>query len=175
MKKQNKQQGVALVYCLIIMLVLTIIGVSITSTLTSSTKLIANQQDNQIALEAAEVALMDAEQWLFSKDNPEHSPIGTEQTDDLKVWLRDNKNTLWKKEEYWEKAKEITNYTTMNDDQGKPKYIIEYYGNNSSSSAAPGDSKSRGQPKVFYRVSAMGNGPGKSTAYLQTIIMKNVE
>ncbi|WP_163836213.1 pilus assembly PilX family protein [Spartinivicinus ruber] len=174
MKNLNKQQGVALVYCLIIMLVLTIIGVSITSSLTSSTKLIANQQANQIALEAAEVALMDAEQWLFSKDNPEHSPIGTEQTDDLKVWYYDPTNKIWQNKEHWKKATKITSYTPIVGTKEKPKYIIEDYGFKQSGGAV-NDRNSNSEKKVFYRVTAMGNGPGNSTAYLQTIIMKNAE
>lgn len=93
-KHLNKQKGVALVYCLIILLILTIIAVAVSSNLTTSTKLLSNQRDKQIAFEVAEIALRVGEQWVNELEGAP-LPEATQAAHDteIKLWEIDSGDT----------------------------------------------------------------------------------
>ncbi len=59
-----EQRGAALVVSLIILLVMTVIGVSAMKTTVLEEKMAANTRQRQIAFQAAEAALRDAEGWI---------------------------------------------------------------------------------------------------------------
>jgi type IV pilus assembly protein PilX len=68
-KVMQKQQGVVLIITLLILLLLTVIGVNAMQTNTQEEKMAGNMRDRNLAFEAAEAALRDAEAFL--------SPDGT--------------------------------------------------------------------------------------------------
>lgn len=64
------QRGSALIIALVILLIMTIIGVQAMRTTTLEEKMAGNYLDNQIAFEAAEYALKEADRWLRVKTAP---------------------------------------------------------------------------------------------------------
>lgn len=69
MKFKNKQRGVALIICLIMLVLMTLLGVSATSTALMEEKMSGNMRDLELALHAGETGLRDAEIWLTSLAN----------------------------------------------------------------------------------------------------------
>lgn len=62
---RKQQRGVALFVSLVLLLILTIIGVSAVQTTTLEIRMARNEHDTMLAFQAAESALRDAEQELF--------------------------------------------------------------------------------------------------------------
>lgn len=62
----QKQRGAVLVVSLVILLVLTILGVSVMSTTTLEEKMAAAARNKDLAFQAAETAIREAEIWLSS-------------------------------------------------------------------------------------------------------------
>ncbi|MEQ8857692.1 MAG: PilX N-terminal domain-containing pilus assembly protein [Pseudomonadales bacterium] len=60
----RRERGVALFISLVLLLVLTIIGVSSVQTTSLETRMARNEHDTLLAFQAAELALKDAEVWL---------------------------------------------------------------------------------------------------------------
>lgn len=63
-KMTRKQKGVALFVSLVLLLVLTIVGVSAVQTTSLEERMARNTHDNVLAFQAAESALREAEQWV---------------------------------------------------------------------------------------------------------------
>lgn len=63
----ERQRGTALVMALVLLLVLTILGVSAMSTTALQEKMAANTKDRNTAFQAAESALLRAENWVFEQ------------------------------------------------------------------------------------------------------------
>jgi len=62
----HQQQGVALIIGLILLVVMTLLGVSATSTALIEEKMAGNMKDLELALHASETGMRDAEIWLDS-------------------------------------------------------------------------------------------------------------
>lgn len=60
----HKQQGVSLFISLILLLVMTIIGITATTTTNLDEKMVANTRDQQISFQAAETAITEAEDFV---------------------------------------------------------------------------------------------------------------
>lgn len=61
---KRREQGTILIVCLLILLVMTIIGVTSMQTTSLEERMAGNLRDRDLALQAAESALRDAEAWL---------------------------------------------------------------------------------------------------------------
>jgi type IV pilus assembly protein PilX len=73
-----RQEGAALAVGLILLLVMTIVGVTSLRTVTLEEKMAGNTQNRNMALQAAEAALRNAEGWLDSRTlEPEEHPAGS--------------------------------------------------------------------------------------------------
>jgi type IV pilus assembly protein PilX len=72
----NRQSGFALAMTLIMLLILTILGVTAVSMSTLQQKMAANMQDVQVALNAADSALRDAEAWIVTQEPKRPVPLG---------------------------------------------------------------------------------------------------
>lgn len=187
-KHLNKQKGVALVYCLIILLILTIIAVAVSSNLTTSTKLLSNQRDKQIAFEVAEIALRVGEQWVNELEGAP-LPEATQAAHDteIKLWEIDSGDTpsWWfnnkasnSNDKWWEDnliaVEDIKDYNIEQFPlKDSPRYAIEYIGPKDISQSANADNKDK-VVRHFFRVTARGVGPGGSKVFLQTTISKDI-
>ena len=65
-KTQHSQRGVALFLALVVLLIITVLGVSGLQTTTLEERMAANARDRDLAFQAAEAALIDAERFLNS-------------------------------------------------------------------------------------------------------------
>jgi type IV pilus assembly protein PilX len=122
----NKQRGVALFISLVLLLVLTIIGVSAVQTTSLEERMARNTHDSVLAFEAAEVALRSGETFLRTNVNSTALfPVG-------------GNNGLWKASDYgqaehWQQANIWTGANSVqlpnNSIAGvaeQPRYIIEW-------------------------------------------------
>ncbi|HET6473621.1 MAG TPA: PilX N-terminal domain-containing pilus assembly protein [Pseudomonadales bacterium] len=126
MSAMNKERGVALFISLVLLLVLTIIGVSAVQTTSLEQRMARNTHDSVLAFEAAEVALRSGETFLRNNVNSTALfPVG-------------GNNGLWKASDYgqpehWQQANIWTGNNsvqlannTVNGVSEQPRYIIEW-------------------------------------------------
>ena len=179
----HSQHGAALVTSLLILVVMTIIGVTAVTTSSLTEKMAGNMRDLNLAFEAAEAGLRDGERWLITYPSVGHQPpppnaaacttppcsCGTPPCDvwDLNkildvaagVELNEQTHTWWTTQgrPY---SETLANVTTQ------PRYIIEYieYVPDELSADAPPTGRN------YYRVTARGTG-GSNVAqlYLQSV------
>uniref|UniRef100_UPI003F69CA5B pilus assembly PilX family protein n=1 Tax=Methylophaga sp. TaxID=2024840 RepID=UPI003F69CA5B len=62
-----KQQGVALIISMVLLVLITIIGLSSMRSGTMQQKMATNERDSELAFQATEIVLRDAENWLSSQ------------------------------------------------------------------------------------------------------------
>ena len=67
-----RQRGSVLLISLIMLLVLTVIGITTLRTVVSQERMSANDRDSQIAFQAAELGLRDGERWINSQAELPH-------------------------------------------------------------------------------------------------------
>jgi len=79
---QNKQKGIALIMSMIMLLMMTLLGVSAKKTSLMEEKMAGNSRDVALAFQAAETGLRDAEAWL---ENQTSEPVATS-TGANRVW-----------------------------------------------------------------------------------------
>ncbi|WP_084611097.1 pilus assembly PilX family protein [Zooshikella ganghwensis] len=170
----RNEKGVSLLYCLIIMLALSVVGIGMTSSLNTTTKITTNQRDKQIALEAAEAALRYAEEWLSSSnESPTLSTIDTAyEKDKIIVWPQINDKSVWKSDDHWENTYSLENgfYNYGEGRNIQPQFAIEFL-------ARQGDTvetsdENQAIKRAYYRITSRGLGPGNSEVILQSVVMK---
>jgi type IV pilus assembly protein PilX len=66
LKTRTRQQGAILIVSMLMLLVMTLIGVTAISTTTLEEKMASNNRQRQLAFQAASSALRDAETWLIN-------------------------------------------------------------------------------------------------------------
>ncbi len=122
----KNQRGVALFISLVLLLVLTIIGVSAVQTTSLEERMARNTNDSVLAFESAEVALRTAEEFLRSNVNS------------VALFPPGGNNGLWKASDYlqterWEQANVWTGNNsvelpanTIAGVAGQPRFIIEW-------------------------------------------------
>ena len=126
MTAMNKERGVALFISLVLLLVLTIIGVSAVQTTSLEQRMARNTHDSVLAFEAAEVALRSGETFLRNNVNT------------TALFPVAGNNGLWKASDYgqpehWSQANTWTGANsvqlannTVNGVTEQPRYIIEW-------------------------------------------------
>ena len=135
----NKNSGSVLVISLLILLVLTIMGVTALNTTVMEERMSANTRQRNLAHQAAETALKDAEQWLSNTAGnimiPTHinlfnasselydSTVGGRtlnwNTNNTSAWTSGNSQAVTTLSSFPSSTTEIP---------GAPRYIIEYMG-----------------------------------------------
>ncbi len=169
---RTKQSGTALLISLVILVVMTVLGLSAMSNTVLEAKMATNIQQRQIAFQAAEKALRDAEAWLAAnvKTEPDidtkFSASGALYNAQLSGPLKDLQNTAnWNSDAGSVQALGLTNVGSNN-----PRYIIEYVGK--VQRAPPDISNSSGRaldPRFHaFKITAMGYGADKAATYLLT-------
>lgn len=123
----NRQHGAALVISLIILLVMTLIGVSSLQTTTFEEKMTGNIRDKAMAFEAGEAALREAE--TFIEDNIEtlgdfdsNGTDGLYNKDIEKIW----EQVDWEGTDSGNTNDALTS-TTIPGTATAPKYVIQHY------------------------------------------------
>ncbi len=164
----KRQSGAALIFGLIMLLIMTLIGVTSMGTSNLEEKMAGNTRDRVVAFQAAESALREAER--VAQNNSASLSFDTNCTGGLcdcssttvicpEYWTD---STL----DVWNTAARHTNYvSTINLVTSKSKYIIEYLGQR----VVPLDPVCNTCPKDYYRITTLGFGmsPG-SRVMLQT-------
>lgn len=157
------QRGVVLVVALIMLLVITLLGVSAMQVTSLEERMAGNVRDRNLAFQSAEAALRDGERLLAQAVLPNFNGTGglygPPAVGAIPVWLKADgtlqDNTFWS-------ANGRTYSGTVNGVAAQPLYIIEEV----ASLPGVGESLEAGQPIpdiTYYRVTARANG-GTATA-----------
>lgn len=169
----KRQAGAVLIVSLLLLLVMTLIGVTTMSTTSLEEKMAGNMRDKNVALQSAEAALEDGESWLalLGTIPAENTACGSPPCD---VWALNVLPNLSSQTQSWwvSNGREYGVVATkdLSDVTTDPYYIIE------AQSFVP-DSLDMGQNpptgKSIYRVTAHGTGGSDdSQSILQTTFVK---
>ncbi len=151
----KNQKGSVLLVSLMMLLVLTILAISVMNLSTTSEKLTGNQRDQNIAFQAAESALTDAEGWLKQQVIPPTSTAACNPAACPVFNLNGVSNLKTQNASWW--ATYGTPYSgKIQQAKTQPRYVIEQY------SFIPYDlnpqTRASGRGYYYYRVTAQGNG-----------------
>lgn len=153
----HRQDGAVLVISLLILLIMTLIGVTAMSTTSMEEKMTGNMRDKNLALQASEAALEDGEAWLAAQGSypGKASVCGAPPCD---VWDLNVLPDLANESQSWWQSNTHEYGTAgskdINDVKTDPYYVIE-------EQAYVRDNLDAGQPPTganFYRVTALGTG-----------------
>lgn len=177
----EKQRGAVLVFCLVFLAVLTMLGVSGMESTVLEERMAGNMRDYNLAFQAAESALKDAESWLDTQVIlPLKSTNGT-----TVVWTQDSMDPAAADGVHWWEDNGVghawwnANSTVPGGFQGtaaQPQYIIEEY-----HIAATGQSIAigNGAPpmlRVVHRITGHGVGAtATAEVYVQSTFVKPYE
>lgn len=178
----SSDRGAILIFCLVFLLILTMMGVSSMESTVLEERMAGNMQDYNAAFEAAESSLSTAEDWLYEQYLwPTTSNDGA-----TSVWARDvmdpngTDSLHWwqdssrKAYSWWDSnAIEVTGVDGVASD---PKYIIEEFVEiNTGQSLAIGTGI-QSRVRVFHRITARGTGATDSAVVrLQSTFVKSYE
>ena len=177
----GKQRGAVLVFCLVFLAVLTLLGVSSMESAVLEERMAGNMQDYNLAFQAAESALRDAESWLDVQNIlPLQSANGT-----TVVWTENSMDPLAGDGVHWWEDGNVShawwdaNSQIPGGFQGtaaQPQYIIEeYHVVSGGQSIAIGD----GEPpmrRVVHRITGHAVGATASAEVLvQSTFVKPYE
>lgn len=160
------QRGSALVVSLIVLLILTIIGITSVGTSTLEEKMAGNSRDQNLAFQSAEVALRDAEQFLTGiASTAGFTGNGLYATGTAPDVLA---STTWTTNGTASIA--VSNANSVATATTQPRYIIEYIGastptSNKELNGGYGDSSGQGTVSYF-RITARGTGGTDNSAVL---------
>jgi len=164
----HHQQGVVLAISLIILLLMTIIGVSAMNTTSLQEKMTSNMKDYNVALQSAEAAIVEAEAYLdgiatlgdFNNTNGLYENAG--------------EDPLWGNIDWTSSAAYNAMDSTPSWAKDTPKYVIEHFSTITSDEDTLnltniGEGTGGGDYELF-RITAYGESSGEGTGVLvQTI------
>jgi type IV pilus assembly protein PilX len=173
MKIKTRQTGVALVTGLIFLVVMTIIVIAALRSSTLEERMAANARNRQLALQAAEAAMRDAEGMLFNGDLPATNTGYATYKPDSGIFKKTKfttdcasglcnipaDNTRWKTFD-WDDAPLISAASKVNGwaDGLQPRYLVEIL-------AWPASPECKGTA----RITARGMGMDASIVYVQSV------
>lgn len=177
-----RQRGAILIFCLVFLLVLTMMGVSSMESAVLEERMAGNQRDQSAAFHAAETSLQTAENWLLqqrmrpqtSRDGGgmvwERDAADPDDTDSLHWWQdasRDNS-------EWWENnAIAVAGVAGL---ATEPRYIIEELSQISTGQSIAIGTGQESRVRVFHRVTARGTGVGyAAVVQLQSTFVRAYE
>lgn len=169
---KSRQSGVALITGLVFMVVMTIIVISALRSATLEERMAANARNRQVALQAAEAVLRDAEATINAGAAPfdpfEAASFGADckKTGTFKGYCRKpatGTTPRWLDEDIWGDATSREGTTAIDGVSEQPRYIVEIV---NTPIFMPGQAC----PKVLYRITARGVGMDNSTVFVQTMV-----
>ncbi|SFK11410.1 pilus assembly PilX family protein [Methylophaga sulfidovorans] len=175
MTKRN-EAGAALIVSLVMLLLMTMIGIFAMRTSIMEEKMAANQIDRDIAFEAAEIALREAELQILSWSD---FPLATDDGSYNGVWTRDsmdpvtNNATPWwieTDEAWWKNNNNSMVANKPSEAIDAPRYVIEeVYKDRGDLESEPNEGT-----KKFYRVTARGIGASAQARVLlqSTVVLR---
>lgn len=184
---RQKQQGVALVISLIILVSLTMLGLTSIQRTTTDLAMAGNQRETGLMFQAAEVGLDAAVDYIeASNTNADFENTTLNKALGLYTVMADS--TTWPSPDYYDKAtwtsSSQTATTSLEGFKGQllfeqPRYMIEYLGDRSQNPLASVNIGSYGTQQTgkivsIYRSTARGAGlTGNSFRYLQAYFGKD--
>ncbi len=171
-----------LIFCLVFLLVLTMMGVASMESTVLEERMAGNMQDHTLAFQAAEAGLQAGEEWLQGEIFwPSTSSDGS-----TAVWIRNaldpagaNAVPWWREasrdtSSWWESnATAAEGFTELAD---TPGYIIEEYATSRSGQSISIGSGATPRVRVFHRLTSRGTGAtDSSVVQLQSTYVKVYE
>jgi len=164
----NNQKGAALFVSLIILLMLTVLGISSMQSTIVQEKMAGNSNDYNVALQAAEVALREGENWIWTLTG---KPVASSTPTSAQVWVLDSpadttKNTMWwtHRDDDWWTTNSVQITDSLSRVDSKPRYLNEElsFVKDSLNVGMPGDNSGRS----LFRTTAKGTGGNAETRVL---------
>ena len=122
----RSQSGVALFISLVLLLVLTIIGVSSVQTTSLEVRMTRNEHDSMLAFQAAESALKDAEAAIQALTST--AGFSLTGTNGLYEGAAMGDEPVWQYDDLWEAANSREAETEVVGVISQPRYVVEYLG-----------------------------------------------
>ena len=162
------QKGIALFISLVLLLVLTIVGVSSVQTTSLEERMARNAHDSVLAFQAAEMALRQAEEWLIA-NAPEATDFSNAGTNGLWTVAPFGVAPRWETAGAWSSGNTIQVPVAVANVDSQPRYMIEYLA--SIDQTADQYELGRGYPVLnetinVFRVTARGVGGTDSAQVL---------
>lgn len=171
----RRQSGAVLVISLIILLVMTVIGVTAMRRTTIEEKMAGNLRDRNLAFQAAEAALRDAQTWLADQAVPPEA----DDTASNGIWTMNAPGDVEDPDFDWAtdgvEYGADTNAAAMVGLSAPPRYLIELQAYIPDSSSVDPEAAALGKGQYYYRVTGIGYG-GSDTAesVLQATVVRDV-
>lgn len=159
----GRQHGAALIIALILLVIMTLLGLSSMRTITLEEKMSGQTYDRSVSFQATEAALREAEAWVAAnKPTPAAGSActasgicGKQPSGSTDLWLVDSTT--------WAEASEVASSAIS----VTPQYIIEYLGN--TFPCQPSDPSTNNDCRR-YRITARSNaGDDRASVMLQSI------
>lgn len=178
----GKQRGAVLIFCLVFLLVLTMMGVASMESAVLEERMAGNMQDFNAAFQAAESSLQVGENWLAGEVNwPATSADGS-----TTVWLRDSMDPDTVDSLHWwqDGARDTRTWWNNNGVEVSavegvatpPHYIIEEVSTITTGQSIGIGSGLQNRVRVFHRITARGSGVGDAAVVqLQSTYVKAYE
>lgn len=175
---QSKQFGVALFISLVLLLVLTIAGVSAVQTTSLEERMARNTHDNLMAFMAAEAALREGE-LLVEDEVDEDTEFEEDGTDGMWLITGFGQDPVWEDPAVWayDSATTIEADATIPKVKNQPRYMVEYVTRVVEENEDVASKEDIAPPIVhMYRITAVGvGGTENARVFLQSVYGKFLE
>jgi len=119
------QKGIALFVSLVLLLVLTIVGVSSVQSTSLEERMARNAHDSVLAFQAAEMALRQAEQWLIA-NSPETTDFSNGGASGLWTAAPFGVTPRWENAAVWSGTSSVQVPVSVDNVDSQPRYLIEF-------------------------------------------------
>jgi type IV pilus assembly protein PilX len=179
---RRNQRGAVLIFCLVFLLVLTMMGVASMESAVLEERMAGNMQDFNAAFQAAESSLQTGENWLAGEITwPATSTDGS-----TTVWSRDSMDPSASDSLHWwqDSARDTSTWWNNNGIEVSavegvatpPHYIVEEVSTITSGQSIGIGSGLQNRIRVFHRVTARGSGVSDAAVVqLQSTFVKAYE
>lgn len=166
----RRTRGAALIVSLIMLVVMSLLGVTSMSTSRLEERMAGNARDRSYAFEAAETALIDGENYIGNDEvkSFDGSTTGLHPKPDSGHQLYQESDWAWDDDHTRLYDKATSNPLPRVSEQ--PRYYVEFLGEESSQNSLVVGFEAKGGVK-FYRITARGVGAsGSSAAIIQSVL-----
>lgn len=155
----SKESGTVLVFSLVMLLLLTILGVTAITTSSLQEKMAGNMRDQYVAAHAGDSILRDGEGWLYSLTTRPSPLCATTTTD--RVWSFDCLPNVTAATDGWWSSNGFTSALTISQTSQSPRYVLEWL-QDVPDSPAKSTGYERGKEANYYRVNGWATGASDS-------------